>query len=85
MNGQSGLANELPEPVAQPYDPDEHDSVSLGVLHTRMIKCIGIQERDDEPRYGVCPYAVLGSVCDDTRGGLGVSCVQWTATCSAHA
>jgi hypothetical protein len=58
-NGQSGRPTSFRDQVAQPYDPDEHGSVSLGVLHARMIKCIGIRERDDEPRYGVCPYAVL--------------------------
>jgi hypothetical protein len=42
----------------EPYDPDVHGSVSIGVLHARMIKCIGIHERDGEPRYGVCPHAV---------------------------
>jgi hypothetical protein len=36
-----------------------------------MIKCIGIRERDGELRYGVCPYAVLGSAGGDTRGGWG--------------
>jgi hypothetical protein len=45
--------------IGEPYDSEEHGSVSLGVLHARMIKCIGIRERDGEPRYGVCPYAVL--------------------------
>jgi hypothetical protein len=40
------------------YDPDVHGSVSVGVLHARMIKCIGIEERAGEPRYGVCPQAV---------------------------
>jgi hypothetical protein len=39
------------------------------MLHARMIKRIGIQERNDEPRYGVCPYAVPGGAGDDTRGG----------------
>jgi hypothetical protein len=45
--------------TGEPYDPDVHGSVSVGVLHARMIKCIGIEERAGEPRYGVCPYAVL--------------------------
>jgi hypothetical protein len=68
---QSGRPTSFRDLVAQPYDPDEHGSVSIGVLHARMIKCIGIRERDGEPRYGVCPYAVLGSAGNDTRGGWG--------------
>jgi hypothetical protein len=63
---ESGRSTNFRDQVAQPYDPDEHGSVSLGVLHARMIKCIGIRERDDEPRYGVCPYAVLDDDADDS-------------------
>jgi hypothetical protein len=69
---QSGWRTSFRDQVAQPYDPDEHGSVSIGVLHARMIKCIGIRERDGEPRYGVCPYAVLDDDAgDETRGGWG--------------
>jgi hypothetical protein len=34
--------------IGEPYVPDLHGSVSIGVLHARMIKCIGIEERDGE-------------------------------------
>jgi hypothetical protein len=51
----------------EPYDPGVHGAVSIGVLHARMIKCIGIDERYGEQRYGVCPHASHGDRCEGWR------------------